>query len=174
MENFTKNTEVIETSLKFDEYISVGKPHFENLKILKSLYEELNVETLMNFLKDHKGSLTELSFSIDKEVANIKVLLPVLTQLQKLSLKIETDKQAIEFKEMKALAYNLEYFELSFSLWSGTEEHFGPILENLPLGLDNLSIEDVESYGEINTFLEKIIEKIVNGDTKRVTIVVSR
>ena len=45
------------------------------------------------------------------------------------------------------------------------------ILENLPLGLDNLSIEDVGSYGEIDTLMEKLIEKIVNGNHQRVTIV---
>ena len=169
-----KTLEIIEAGLKFDEYISVGKPHFENLKILKGLYGRSygqDPETLMNFVKDHKVSLTELSFSAEEDVTNIKVLLPVLTRLHKLSVKIETDKQAIELKEIKALAYNLHYFELLFSLWSGAEKHFVPILENLPLGLDNLSIEDVTTYGEISTFLKKIVEKIVNGDTKRVTIV---
>ena len=169
-----KTLEVIETELNCNEYISVGKPHFSNLKILKNHYgrsygEKQNLESLMNFLKDHTGSLTELSFSAEEEVANIKVLLPLLTRLQKLSVKIKTDKQAIEFKDIKALAHNLQYFELSFRLWPGTEKHLGPILENLPLGLDNLSIKDVTSYEEIDTVMEKIMEKVVNGDTKRVT-----
>ena len=170
-----KTLEVIETEL--GEYISVGKPYFENLKSLKGslpferiFSEDENLESLINFLKDHKGSLTELSFSADKEVANIKVLLPLFTHLQKLSVKIKTDKQAIELKEIKALAHNLEYFELSFSLWSLTNVNFGLILENLPTGLDNLSIEYPPSFGLIDPFLEKIIETIVNGDTKRVTI----
>ena len=101
---------------------------------------------------------------------NIKVLVPVLTQLQKLSVEIKSDKQAIELKEIKTLAHNLQYFELSYALSSETEEHLGQILENLPLGLDNLSIEHVTSYGVINPFMEKIMEKVVNGDTKRVTI----
>ena len=170
-----KTLEVIETGLNCNEYISMGKPYFENLKVLKNHFKRRygqneNLEMLINFLKDHKRSLIELSFSAEKEVANLKILLPLLTNLHKLSVKIETDKQAIEFKEIKALAYNLQYFELSFSLWSGTKEHLGPILENLPTGLDNLSIEEVEGYGEINTFMEKMVEKVVNGDTKRVTI----
>ena len=169
--NLTKTLEVIETGLKCDKYISVGIPHFSNLKILKGLYEETNVERLMNFLKDHKGSLTELSFCLEEEVANIKVLLPLLTEIQKLSVKIATDKQAIELKEIKALAHNLQYFELSFDLRSETEEHFGAILENLPLSLNNLSIEDVTSYEDIDMFIEKILEKVVNGDTATVTIV---
>ena len=173
--NLPKTLEFIETNLKCDEYISVGKPHFENLKILKGVYgrrfgENQNLETLINFLKDHKGSLTELSFSAEEQVANIKVLLLLLTQLQKLSVKIKIDNQAIELKEIKTLAYNLQYFELSFGLCSSSNENFGRILENLPLGLDNLSIEDVTSYGKINPFMEKIMEKIVNGDTARVTI----
>ena len=170
-----KTLEVIETGLNCKGYISVGKPHFENLKILKNHFTGIygqneNLDTLINFLKDHKGSLTELSFSAGKEVANLKVLLPLLTNLHKLSVKIETDKQAIEFKEIKALTYNLQYFELSFSLWSGTKEHLDPILENLPTGLDNLSMEEVQGYGDIDSFVEKIVEKVVNGDTKRVTI----
>ena len=165
-----KTLEIIDTNLDFDEYISIGKPHFSNLKILKGLYEERNLETLMNFLKDHKGSLTELCFSVGEHVGNIKVLVPLLTQLQKLSVTMKTDKQAIELKEIKTLAHNLQYFELSFDLWSGTEKHFGAILDNLPLGLDNFSIEGVTSYEEIDTFMEKIMEKIVNGDTTRVTI----
>ena len=165
-----KTLEVIETALNLDEYISVGKPHFSNLKILKGGYGK-NPETLMNFLKDHKGSLTELSFSIGKEVTNIQVVLPLLTNLQKLSVKIKTDKQAIELKEIKTLAHNLQYFELCCVLWSATDENFGAILENLPTGLDNLSIEDVTSNGEINTVMEKIMEKVVNGDTGRVTFV---
>ena len=172
-----KTLEVIETELNCNEYISIGKPHFSNLKILKGLsvgrYEEYNnLEPLNNFLKDHKASLTELSFSIEEEVANIKVLLPLLTRLQKLSVRITNDKQAIELKEIKALSHNLQYFELSFSLRYTNEKRLGPILENLPLGLDNLSIEYARSYGEISTFIEKIIEKVVNGDTKRVTIAV--
>ena len=169
-----KTLEVIETGVILDEYISIGNPHFENLKIFKSLYgqhghEKQNLETLVNFLKDHKGSLIELSFFVREDVGNIKILVPLLTQLQKLSVEIETDKQAIELKEIKALAYNLQYFELSFSL-RRSQEHLGPILENLPLGLDNLSIKGVTDYKEIDTFMEKIMEKVVNGDTKRVTI----
>ena len=164
-----KTLQVIETELSFGEYISLGKPHFSNLKILKGANGE-NLETLMNFLKDHKGFLTELSFSVEEEVANIKVLLPLLTQLQKLSVKIKTVKQAIELKEIKALAYNLQYFELLFALWSSTDENLGAILENLPTGLDNLSIKDVTDYEEIEIFLEKILEKVVNGHTKTVTI----
>ena len=172
-----KTLEVIETGLNCGEYISVGKPHFSNLKILKGLgvgrYEaNENVETLMNFLKDHKGSLTELSFSVREEVANIKVLLPLLTRLQKLSVEIETDRQAIELKEIKPFAHNLQYFEISLHLWewSDNSKNLGAILENLPTGLDNLSIKYVRCYEEINTFMEKIMENIVNGDTKRVTI----
>ena len=116
-----KTMEVIEAGLNCREYISVGIPHFENLKILKGLFlGSINKiekrETLMNFLKDHKRSLTELSFSAEEEVANLKVLLPLLTKLRKLSVEIKTDKQAIELKEIKALAHKLEYFELSFSL----------------------------------------------------------
>ena len=183
-----KTLEVIETGLNFDEYISVGKPHFSNLRILKGGYGE-NRETLINFLEDHKGSLTELSFSIGEEVANIHVVLSLLTNLQKLSVEIETDKQAIELKDIKALAHNLQYFELKFFILPGTEKHLDLILENLPIGLDNLEIkgvnrnEEIEgvssySYEEIDTFLEKIMEKItekimekiINGDTKRVTI----
>ena len=164
-----KTLEVIETALNLDEYISVGKPHFSNLKILKGGYGK-NPETLMNFLKDHKGSLTELSFSIGKEVTNIKVVLPLLTNLQKLSVKIKTEKQAIELKEVKALAQNLQYFELSFYLSSGTGERLGLILENLPTALDNLSIKGVTDYEEIDTFIEKIMKKVVSGDTKTVTI----
>ena len=165
-----KTLEIVETRLNCDEYVSIGKPHFENLKILKSVHDE-SLENLNNFLKDHKGSLAELSFSAFEEVANIKVLLPLLTNLQKLSVKIMTDKQAIEFKEIKALAHKLEYFELSFALQSETKKYLGLILENLPLGLDNLTIEDVASYKEIDILMEKIMEKVVNGDTKRVTIV---
>ena len=170
-----KTLEVIETQLNCKGYISVGKPHFDNLKILKNPFagrydQNENLNTLINFLKDHKESLTELSFSVDDEVANIKVLLPLLTNLQKLSVEIKTDKQAIEFKEIKSLAYNLQYFELSFDFLSGNEQGFGAILENLPTGVDNLSIENVWSYRQINTFMEEIIEKVVNGDTTRVTI----
>ena len=173
--NLPKTLEVIETELNCNDYISVAKPHFENLKILKGLDvvgydEDQYLETLINFLKDYKGSLTELSFSVEEEVANIKVLIPLLTQLQKLSVRIQTDKQAFEFKAIKALAHNLQYFELSFRLLSGTEKHLGPILENLPTGLDNFSIENVYSYKEIDTFMEQIIEKVENGDTTRVTI----
>ena len=167
-----KTLEVIETRLMFDEYISVGKPHFSNLKILKGTYGRSyseNPETVMNFLKDHKESLTELSFSTEKEVVNMKVLLPMLTNLQKLSVKIETVKQAMELKEIKALAYNLQYFELCCDLCWGTQENLRLILDNLPLGLDNLSIGQVEEYEEIIGFMEKIIEKIVNGATKTVT-----
>ena len=165
-----KTLEVIETKLNCEKYISVGKPHFSNLKILKGL-KGRNLETLMNFLKDHRGSLTELSFSVGEHVDNIKVLLPLLSQLHKLSVKITTVKQAIELKEIKALAHNLHYFELSFYIsGSGAEERFGPILENLPTDLDNLSIKGVMGYQDINTFMEKIMEKVVNGDTKRVTI----
>ena len=164
-----KTLEVIETALNLDEYISVGKPHFSNLKILKGGYGK-NPETLMNFLKDHKGSLTELSFSIGKEVTNIQVVLPLLTNLQKLSVKIKTDKQAIELKEIKALAHNLQYFELCFAFWSSTVENLGPILENLPTALDNLLIKGVTDYEEIDTFMEKIMEKVVSGDTKTVTV----
>ena len=170
-----KTLEVIETGLKLDEYISVGKPQFSNLKILKGVYvgrygQNKNLEALNKFLKDHKESLTELSFSVEEEVANIKVFLPLLTNLQKLSVKIETDKQAIELKEIKALAHNLQYFEICFTLCSSTDGNFGAILENLPLGLDNLSIEDVTSCENINPFMEKIMEKVLKGDTKRVTI----
>ena len=168
--------QVIETGLNCDNYISVGKPYFENLKILTisfgERYEQNKyLKTPIKFLKDHKESLTELSFSVQGEVANIKVLLPLLANLRKLSVKIATDKQAIEFKETKALAHNLQYFELCCVLWSATDENFGAILENLPTGLDNLSIEDVTSNGEINTVMEKIMEKVVNGDTGRVTFV---
>ena len=167
-----KTLEVIETDLDCEGYISVEKSHFSNLKILKNHFgrcfsQNEQAKTLMNFLKDHKESLTELSFSAEKQVANIKVFVLLLTQLQKLSLEIKMDKQAIELKEIKALAHNLQYFELSFYLWLGTEEKLVSILENLPIGLDNLSIK---IDGEINTFMEKIIEKVVNGDTKRVTI----
>ena len=167
-----KTLEVIETRLNCKRYFSAGKPHFENLKVLKNYFakcsgEDENLKALMNFLKYHKESLTELSFSAEKEVANIKDLVLLMTQLQKLSLEIKIDKQAIELKEIKALAHNLQYFELSFYLWLGTEEKLVSILENLPIGLDNLSIK---IDGEINTFMEKIIEKVVNGDTKTVTI----
>ena len=170
-----KTLEVIKTKLNYDEYLSVGKPHFSKLKILKGPYEQKynenqNLETLINFLKDHKGSLTELCFSALEEAEKIKVLLPLLTQLQKLSLEIKTDKQAIELKEVKALAYNLQYFKLLFYFRSATKQHLGPILENLPTGLDNLSIKGVRNYEEIDTFMEKIMEKVVNSDTKRVTI----
>ena len=170
-----KTLEVIETGVILDEYISIGNPHFDNLKILKSLYgqhdyERLSLESLVNFLKDHKGSLIELSFFVREDFGNIRVLVPLLTSLQKLSVEIKTDKQVMELKEIKALAHNLQYFELSFSLWSGSRKHLGPILENLPLSLDNLSIKGVRNYEEINTFMEKIMEKVVNGDTKRVTI----
>ena len=168
-----KTLEVIETGLNCEGYTSTGKPHFSNFKILKGLHvgrSGQNLETLMNFLTDHKGSLTELSFSVGEHVDNIKVLLPLLTQLQKLSVTIETNKQAIEFKEIKALAHDLQYFELSFCLWSSTEKNLGAILENLPKGLDNLSIKNIGSYGDIDTVMEKIMEKVVNGDTKRVTI----
>ena len=165
--NLPKTLEVIETKLN----ISGGKPHFENLKILKGVSVQSyghNLETLMNFLKDHKGSLIELSFSGFKEVAAIKDLVPLLTQLQKLSVTITTDKQAIEFKESKALAPNLQYFELSYDFrWP---INFASILENLPIDLDNLSIKLVWNYKVINIFMEKIMEKIVNGDTKTVTI----
>ena len=173
--NLPKTLEVIETELYCGEYISVGKPHFKNLKVLKGLCvgrhaDNKNPETLINFLKDHKGSLKELSFSVEGEVANIKVLLPLFTRLQKLSVWIKTDKQAIEFKKIKALAHNLQYFEISFALWPRTEEYLGAILENLPTGLDNLAIKYVRCYEEISTLIEKIMEKVVNGDTKRVTI----
>ena len=53
----------------------------------------------------------------------------LLTELQELSVEIKIDKQAIELKEIKALAYNLQYFELSFGLCSGSNEHLGPILK---------------------------------------------
>ena len=168
--------ESIEAELKYDGYISIGKPHFLNLKILKShsamSRTNPNLETLMNFLKDHKGSLTELSFSAEKKekVVNLKAFVPLLTQLHKLSVKIETVEHAIDLKEIKALANNLQYFELWVPARSGTQEHFGKILENLPLGLDNLSIEDDWCDGVSDTFMRKIIEKIVNGHTKRVTI----
>ena len=165
-----KTLEIIETELDCDEYISAGKPYFSNLKILKGLYEESNVENLMNFLKDHKGSLTELSLSVGKNIGNVKVLLPLLTRLQKLSVRIYTDEHVIELKEIKTLAYNLEYFELRYILRSATDKKFDPILENLPTGLDNLSIEDVRKYEEIEPFMEKIMEKVLNGDTKTVTI----
>ena len=172
-----KTLEVIEAGLDCKEYISIGKPHFSNLKILKGLhvgrYHNKNVEALTNFLKDHKGCLTELSFSVEKEVANIKVVLPMLTRLQKLSVKIETDKQAIEFKEIKVLVHNLQYFELSFDFWSDNKTKLNSILENLPTGLDNLSIKHVVCYNEINNFIEKVMEKVLNGDTTRVTIVSS-
>ena len=46
----------------------------------------------------------------------------------------------------------------------------GPILENLPTDLDNFSIKNVWDYEDIDTFMEKIMEKVVNGDTARVTI----
>ena len=168
-----KTLEVIETGLNCEGYTSTGKPHFSNLKILKGLHVERsgqNLETLMNFLKDHKGSLTELSFSVGEHVDNIKVLLPLLTCLQKLSVEIKTHKQAIELKDIKALAHNLEHFELCCVPCSATEENLGSILENLPSALDNLLIEDVENYEQIDTFMEKIMEKVVNGHTKRVTI----
>ena len=170
-----KTLEVIETRVIFDEYISVGKPLFQNLKILKGLdarrYDEgENLEALMNFLKDHKGSLTELSFSAQEKVANIKILLPLLMNLHKLSVKIKTDKQAIELKEIKVLAHNLKYFELCFAFCSRTGGNFGTILENLPTGLDNLSIKGIRNYEEIKPFMEKIMEKILNGETKTVTI----
>ena len=172
-----KTLEVIEGALDCEEYISVGKPHFGNLKILKGLsvgkYEENeNVETLVSFLKDHNESLTELSFSAREEVDSIKVLVPLLTRLQKLSVKIKTDKQAIELKEIKALAHNLQYFELLLVLRSSTYETLGAILENLPLDLDNFSMQNFWSYENIKPFMEKIMEKIINGDTKRVTIAV--
>ena len=167
-----KTLEVIETDLDCGEYISLGKPYFSNLKVLKGLdvRRNENLETPINFLKDHKGSLTELSFSVEKDLGNIKVLVPLFTHLQKLSVQIKTDKQAIELKEIKALAYNLQYFELLFVMWSSTNENFSAILENLPTGLDNLSIKNVTSYKDINPVMEKIMEKVVSGDTKRVTI----
>ena len=173
-----KTLEVIERALSCQPYISVGKPHFENLKILKfplglSLYSLVN----FNFLKDHKRSLTELKFSVadstEEQVAAIKSLVPLLSQLQKLSVMIKTDKQAIQLKEIKALAHNLQYFELLFSkaaINRSNIEHLGPLLENLPIGLDNFAIKNVLFYEDIDTFMEKIIEKVVNGDTKRVTI----
>ena len=172
-----KTMEVIETELNCGGYISAGEPHFSNLKILKNHYarcydqSEL-VNPLINFLKNHKESLTELSFSAEEEVNNLKVLMSLLTQLQRLSLEIKIDKQAIALKEMKTLAHNLQYFELSFYLWLGTEEKFSSILENLPIGLDNLSIKIENSDGEIieKIILEKVIEKVVNGDTKTVSI----
>ena len=169
-----KTLEVIETQLNCEGYISIGKPHFDSLKILKNHFggrygQNQNLETLINFLKDHKGSLTELSFSAQEEVAKIKFLLPLLKSLQKLTVKIKTDKQAIELKELKALAHNLKYFELSFHCGRKTDEDLGAILENFPLGLDNFSIRGVRSYEEINTFMEKIMEKVVNGDAKRIT-----
>ena len=165
-----KTLEVIETALNFDEYISVGIPHFGNLKILKNniwYTDNEELETLMNFLKDHKESLAELSFSVEEQVGNIKVLLPLLTRLQKLFAKIKTHKHAIELKEIKALAHNLHYFELSCC----TIKNLGAILKNLPRGLDNLSIEGVKCHEEIKTFIEIIMGKVLNGDTKRVTIV---
>ena len=170
-----KTLEIIETRVIFDEYISIGKPHFKNLKILRGsgvgrYKENESVETLMNFLRDHKGSLTELSFSAEKDDVNIKVLLPLLTNLHKLSVEIKTDKQAIELKEIKALAYSLQYFQLLFYLSSGTDERLDPILENLSTGVDNFSIKGVNSYEEIDTFMDKIMAKVVNGDTKTVTI----
>ena len=145
-----KTLEVIETQLNCEGYISIGKPHFDSLKILKNHFggrygQNENLEFLINFLKDHKESLTELS------------------------VKIKTDKQAIELKEIKALAHNLKYFELSFHCGWKTDEDLDAILENLPLGLDNLSIENFRSYEEINPVMEKIMEKVINGDTKRVT-----
>ena len=167
--------EVIQTDLNCEAYTSVCKPYFENLKILENHFGRYygtyeNTKTLMKFLEAHKESLTELSFSADEEVASIKVLVLLLTQFQKLSLEIKTDEQAIELKEIKALAYNLQYFEISFYLWLGTEHRFGSILENLPTGLDNLTIKSDNSDGEINTFIEKILEKVVKGHTKKVTI----
>ena len=145
-----KTLQVIETELNCEGYISIGKPHFDSLKILKNHFgggygQNENLESLINFLKDHKESLTELS------------------------VKIKTDKQAIELKEIKALAHNLKYFELKFHCGRKTKEDLGAILENLPLGLDNLSIKGVRSYEEINPVMEKIMERVVNGDTKRVT-----
>ena len=116
-----KTLEVIETGLDCDKYISVEIPHFSNLKILKGAHDE-SLENLMSFLKDHKRSLTELSFFLPEEVANIKFLLPLLTNLRKLSVKIATVEQAIEFKEIKALAHKLEYFELSFAVQSETDK----------------------------------------------------
>ena len=90
--------------------LSVGKPYFKNLKSLKGFLpferifsEDENLESLINFLKDHKGSLTELSFSAEEKVANTKVLMPLLTSLQKLSVRIKTDKQAIELKEINTV-----------------------------------------------------------------------
>ena len=117
-----KTLEVIQTTLKCNNYVSVGQPYFSDLKIVEDLYtdgyaDEKNLETVISFLKDHKESLTELSFSAEEEVANIKVLLPLLTNLHKLSVQIKTDKQAIEWKEVKALAHNLQYFELSFAFF---------------------------------------------------------
>ena len=165
-----KTMEVIETILDCDEYISVGKPHFSNLKVLKNSCpgsSSLKLETLINFWKDHKASLTELSFSAEWE--DVKVLLPLLTHLKKLSIEIKTAKQAKELKEIKTFAQNLEYFELCCVLPLSTDKTFGRILDNLPIGLDNLSIKDALRYGEINIFLEKIMEKVVNGETKRVT-----
>ena len=173
--NLPKTLEVIETKLNCDEYISLGKPYFSNLKTLKGYFPKednlnQNPETVVNFLKDHKESVTELYFSPERDAVNIKVLLPLLTSLQKLSVEIETDKQAIELKEIKALAHNLQYFELSFYLWSKNGENLGSILENLPTGLDNLLIEYGLCTREIITFMEKIMEKVVNGNTKTVTI----
>ena len=169
-----KTLQVIDTELNFREYISVGKPYFSNLKILRSPYEpryydDENLESLINFLKDHKGSLTELSFSALEEVANIKVLVPLLTRLHKLSVRIISDEQAIELKEIKALAHNLKYFELSFDESSSYDENFGPILENLPIDLDHFSIKGV-IYPISNTRMKKIMEKVLNGETRKVTI----
>ena len=83
---------------------------------VKFCYEAEYLETIVNFLKDHKGSLVELSHSAEPEFARIKVLVPLLTQLQKLSLGIKTEEQVIELKQIKALAHNLQYFELWFYL----------------------------------------------------------
>ena len=87
-----------------------------------------------------------------------------------MSVEIKTDKQAIELKEIKALAHDLQYFELLFNLWSGTKKQLGPIFKNLPLGLDNFSIQGFTSYEQVNLFMDEMMEKVVNGDTKTVTI----
>ena len=81
--------------------------------------------------------MTGLSFDAAEQVAAIKVLLPLLTNLEKLSVRIKTEEQAIELKEIKTLANNLKYFELSLILQWDTKKCFGKILENLPTGLDN-------------------------------------
>ena len=92
-----KTLQVIKTEVNLDEYISLRKPLFLNLKIPKSLYgrsydPNQSLVTLIKFLKDHKGSLTELSFCAEEEITNIKVLVPLLTSLQKLSVNTMTDK----------------------------------------------------------------------------------